>query len=97
MYKIAVSPFHKIFRRAKWRTLTRDERRAKVVIGLCVGDSLGATSECEDPKYEGRGRERGKERGGGREGGREGERGRESEWVRGVLGIYWVPQLNMKR
>ena len=34
----------------------RDERRAKVVIGLCVWDSLGATSECEDPKYEGRAR-----------------------------------------
>ena len=51
MYKIAVYPFNKLFRKAKWSSLSKDERRARVVLGLCVGDSLGATSEYEDPKY----------------------------------------------
>jgi hypothetical protein len=52
MYKIAVYPFHKLFRKAKWKSLSKDERRARVVLGLFVGDSLGTTSKNEDPKYD---------------------------------------------
>eukprot|EP00026_Physarum_polycephalum_P009659 Phypoly_transcript_09790.p1 GENE.Phypoly_transcript_09790~~Phypoly_transcript_09790.p1 ORF type:complete len:381 (+),score=60.03 Phypoly_transcript_09790:154-1296(+) len=50
MYKIAVYPFHKLFRKAKWKSLSKDERRARVVLGLCIGDSLGTTSKNEDPQ-----------------------------------------------
>jgi hypothetical protein len=30
--------------------LSKNERRTNVVLGLCVGDSLGATSEYENPR-----------------------------------------------
>lgn len=35
-----------------YENFSENERRASVVLGLCVGDSLGATSEYENPKYE---------------------------------------------